>query len=79
MIHDSMGIPMYWNDTVMVTSWGGSTRLVDVRTTSKVVRLNKSRVVIIDSDRCERAVAPGNLTILRRDGEQGFEGNRSRG
>lgn len=72
---DALGVEILPTDTLMVTAWGDA-RLIDVRTRSHVVRFGRKRVVIIDSTREERAVNPREVSVLRRDGTTGFEGNR---
>ena len=75
MPSDRLGVPLETDDRVMVTAWGYGARLVDTGTKSPVVRINRKRVVIIDSDGYERAVGSGVVSVLRRDGAAGFEGN----
>jgi hypothetical protein len=75
-MQDSHGIEILPTDTVMVTSWGYGARLVDTNIKRPVIRLNRTRVVIADASGDERAISPTNLTVLRRDGANGFEGNR---
>lgn len=71
---DALGVTILPTDTVLVTAWG-TARLVDTGTRSPVVRFGRTRVVIIDADREERAVNPSEISVLRRDGERGLEGN----
>lgn len=73
---DSFGIEILPTDRVRVNSWGYGARSMDCGTASPVVRINRTRVVIIDRDNRERAVGPTNLGVLRRDGGTGYEGNR---
>jgi hypothetical protein len=73
-MRDALGVEILPTDTLMVTAWG-TARLIDVRTQSPVVRLNRTRVVIIDSTNDERAVNPRETCVLRRDGKPGYEGN----
>lgn len=77
-LHDSHGVEILPTDHVMVTSYGLGARLVDTGTRSPVLRLLRKRVQISDSDGCPRAISPANLSVLRRDGVRGFEGNRKR-
>lgn len=74
-LRDRLGVEINLSDTVMVTAWG-TARLIDTGVKSPVVRINRTRVVIIDSDGCERAVRPTELCVQRRDGQPGHEGNR---
>jgi hypothetical protein len=75
MLKDALNVTILPSDNVMVTAWGIA-RLVDVRTKSQIIRINRTRVIIIDSDGYERSVLPAELTVLRRDGAAGFEGNK---
>jgi hypothetical protein len=72
---DNLGVTIQPTDTVRVTSWGYGARLGDVGVSSAVVRFNRSTVTIIDRDYAERNVGTKCLQVLRRDGEQGYEGN----
>jgi hypothetical protein len=72
---DNLGVEIQPTDTVFVASWGYGARLVDTGTRSPVVRINRKRVVIVDSDGLERAVDRSHLQVMRRDGVSGFEGN----
>ncbi|TXI53150.1 hypothetical protein [Mycolicibacterium mageritense] len=76
MIRDSGGIEILATDSVMVTAWGDGTRLIDTGIKRPVIRLNRQRVVILDADGQERAMRGSVLSVLRRDGEPGFEHNR---
>lgn len=76
MIRDTGGIEILPTDTVMVTAWGHGARLIDTGIRRSIVRLNRRRVVILDSDGCERSVTGAELSVLRRDGRDGFEHNR---
>lgn len=71
---DCLGIDINSTDTVVVSAWGVA-RLIDCGIRSRVVRINRVNVVIIDADGRERAVRPSELCVLRRDGEDGLEGN----
>jgi hypothetical protein len=73
-VTDALGVEILPTDTVLVTSWG-TARLVDTGTRSPVVRFGRTRVVILDADREERAVSPSEVSVVRRDGEKGLEGN----
>jgi len=80
---DALGVAIRKDDTVMVTAWGRPVRLNDtgrkVRVTGFTARGN---VLLDDTDHRYDPVARGRsvggsyLTVLRRDGQQGFEGNR---
>lgn len=74
-MNDSFGLEILPTDRVCVTSWGYGARVVDCGTISPVVALRRTRVVIIDSDGQERSVGNVNLTIRRRDGRTGHQGN----
>lgn len=73
---DNLGVTIRATDRVIVSSWGYGARLVDTGIKSDIVRFGKTRVVILDADNRERAVSPLNLTVLRRDGSNGLEGNK---
>ena len=73
---DALGVAILPTDRVMVTAWGGNARLADTGIKRDVVRFARTRVVILDADNCERAFSPTYLSVLRRDGATGFEGNR---
>ena len=73
---DSLGVEIILTDVVYVNGWGDGARLVDTGIRTSVQRFNRKRVVILDSDGQPRAVSPSNLAVMRRDGYQGFEGNR---
>jgi len=75
MIHDARGTEILPTDSVMVTAWGEGARLIDTGIKRPVIRLNRTRVVILDADGLERAFAGGELSVLRRDGADGFEHN----
>lgn len=75
-VQDSHGIAITPTDTVIVTSWGYGARLVDCGITRIVTSLGRTRVTIDDADGYPRAIAGCNLSVIRRDGSAGFEGNR---
>lgn len=75
-LRDSHGVQIRPTDIVMVTSWGEGARLIDTDLVRPVIRLNRVRVVILDAGGDERAIHPANLSVMRRDGVRGFEGNR---
>lgn len=76
MIRDAKGVEILPTDSVMVTAWGEGARLIDTGIKRPVVRLNRARVVILDADNLERAVGGTVLSVMRRDGADGFEHNR---
>jgi hypothetical protein len=78
VIRDTHGVEILPTDTVMVTSWGEGARLIDTDLKRPVIRLNRVRVVILDADGLERAIHPAYLSVMRRDGAPGFEGNKDR-
>ena len=78
MIRDVRGIEILHTDTVMVTGWGEGARLIDTGLKRPVIRLNRSRVVILDREDQERAFSGKELSVLRRDGAAGFEHNNDR-
>lgn len=78
MVHDARGVEIVSTDTVMVTAWGEGARLIDTGIKRAVVRLNRTRVVILDADGQERAISGRELSVLRRDGADGFEHNTDR-
>jgi hypothetical protein len=75
---DGLAVEILVTDTVMVTSWGYGARLIDTNLKRPVIRFNRTRVVILDASNEERAMRPIELTVLRRDGASGFEGNKDR-
>jgi hypothetical protein len=75
-VNDSQGTEILPTDTVMVTAWGYGARLVDSGIKRPVIRFNRVRVVVEDSDGFARAISPRCLSVLRRDGAPGFEHNR---
>lgn len=77
MIRDRRGVEILATDTVMVTAQGDGARLIDTGIKRTVVRLNRTRVVILDADGQERAIAGNVLSVVRRDGLTGFEHNRT--
>ena len=80
-MRDALGVEAREGDRVRVTSWGFGARLTDAGRTGRVLGFGRTRVrVALDggSHATEvRAVAPECLSVLRRDGEAGLEGNRS--
>lgn len=77
-MRDAGGIEILPTDRVTVSAWGFGARLIDVGTVSPVIRLNRTRVVVIDSTGLERAVGATCLHVRRRDGVPGHESNRLR-
>ena len=79
MIKDSHGIAIQPGDRIMITAWGSNVTLASVRQTGIVTSLASKRPVI-GWDNPSQAPQRGNvrpemLSVLRRDGGQGFEGN----
>jgi hypothetical protein len=77
-LYDSHKVLIRPTDRVMVTSWGEGARLIDTDLVRPVIRFGRTRVVILDAGGDERAIHPANLSVMRRDGAQGFEGNKDR-
>lgn len=78
---DSHGVDIQVGDTVMITAWGGNVRLTDVRRTGTVTALGRVRPVVewhAKNDPPRGNVRTANLSVMRRDGAQGFEGNVGR-
>lgn len=76
---DALGVEILPTDTVAVTAWGYGAGMHDVGTRSRVVRINRTRVVLNDRyGGAEFSVGAACVNVLRRDGEPGFEGNRNR-
>lgn len=78
---DALGVRMQLGDRIMITAWGGNVRLSDVRRTGTVTGIGRVRPVVAwdsASDTPRGNVRPAMLSVLRRDGAQGFEGNRTR-
>ena len=78
---DTLGVTIQPGDSVMITAWGGNVTLANVRATGIVVKLASKRPVIgwnNPSQAPQRGnVRPEMLSVLRRDGKFGFEGNAS--
>lgn len=79
---DPHGVTIRTGDTVMVTAWGAPVRLIDTGRKAQVVGFTHAGNVKLDGYWHDpiaggRAVAPGYLTVMRRDGTPGFEGNAS--
>ncbi len=78
-VTDRLNVPINVGDTVMVTAWGGHVRLTDVRESFRVTGITARRNLMHDTDVANgRAIGPGYVIVLRRDGAPGFEGNRDR-
>ena len=76
---DAMGETIKLNDRVMVNNHGLGARKIDVGRAGKVARFSRSRVVLVmTDDKSTLSVDPSTLGVRRRDGSDGFEGNRSR-
>lgn len=75
MLTDQLGVTIRTSDHVVVSGYGDGARQGDCGVTSPVVRLARTRVVILDRDGAERSVSPRSLAVLRRDGRPGLEGN----
>lgn len=81
---DSLGVSMRVGDHIIVSAWGAPVRLIDTGKRATVVSFTRSGNVVLDtSDYPDgiangRAVSPGYLHVLRRDGQPGLEGNRPR-
>ncbi|AXH46879.1 hypothetical protein I5G67_gp041 [Mycobacterium phage Aminay] len=78
MITDDNGIEILPTDRVHVGAVGYGARHADFDRISHIVRMNRTRVVIIDHDGNERAIGGPALSVMRRDGLHGFEHNRIR-
>lgn len=76
-MNDTFGITILASDRVRVLAYGrGGARLADCGTASGVLALRSDRVVILDADLNRRSVRSCEVGVLRRDGENGYEGNR---
>lgn len=78
IILDSHRVEFKIGDRVMVVTYGYNVRLGDVHRTGVVVDLGRVRPVIkwdSDTDPIRGNVRPEMLSVLRRDGNTGFEGN----
>ena len=80
---DALGVEIRTGDTVMVTSWGAQVRLMDTGKNVKVLGLTprgKVRLSALanpyESVAMGRSVHGHFLSVLRRDGRPGFEGNK---
>lgn len=72
---DALGVEILPTDTVLVSSYGYGVRLVDCGTRSRVLSFTPSRIRIFDADHAPRTVSPCTLSVLRRDGAAGLQGN----
>lgn len=80
---DTLGVEIVVGDRVRVTGWGAPVRLADVGRAADVVGFTRAgNVVLSDAHTAYdpiargRAVSPGMLGVLRRDGAfDGYEGN----
>ena len=77
-MRDLFGVEILPSDTVAVVHSGYGARLADCGVISPVVALGRSRVTVVDADAQYRAVSARVLGVWRRDGINGYEGNRSR-
>lgn len=80
-MNDALGVEIREGDTVRVTSWGFGSRLTDAGRTGTVLGFGRSRVrVALDGGSYAtevRPIGPVCLSVLRRDGQPGLEGNRT--
>jgi hypothetical protein len=74
-MRDSFGVTIAATDDVVVLAYGYGARAADNGTRSPIRRFNRTRVVITDADRRERAVHPGTLGVVNRTTGYGYEGN----
>lgn len=83
---DALGVEILIGDTVHVTAWGAPVRLVDVGRRALVVAVNRAGNLVLDGTAFGyghdpiaggRGVPAGYVTVARRDGVTGFEGNRA--
>jgi hypothetical protein len=81
---DAMQVPIELGDRVMVTGLGGGTTVAELRRVFKAIDYGRTRVKLRE-DVPPGTVAgpyrmrpPAALTVLARDGGDGFEGNRLR-
>jgi hypothetical protein len=80
---DTLGVTIRPGDTVIVTAWGAPVRLCDTGRKAKVAGFTRAGNVVLFPERPAydaiangRAVSPGMLAVARRDGGNGYEGNR---
>jgi hypothetical protein len=82
VVLDTLGVQMEVGDLVRVTSWGAPVRLIDTGRIATVAGFSRTGNVVLDEGPDEqdpiargRSVRPGHLAVMRRDGQEGFEGN----
>lgn len=81
MARDSLGVEVRPGDRVRVLAWGAPVRLTDTGRVASVVGFTQAgNVRLYDGSSYDpiargRAVSPGCLGVLRRDGSEGYEGN----
>lgn len=82
-IADTHGIDIEVGDTLMITAYGWNARLIDTGRKVTVTGFTRGGNVTHDGgdyglDRVAngKPLRPGCVSVMRRDGESGFEGNR---
>lgn len=73
---DHFGVEILPTDTLRITSWGGGVRLADVGQTATLVRVKRTgNLVVRTSYGDEITATPGQVSVARRDGLNGHQGN----
>lgn len=75
---DALGVVVLVGDVVRVTSWGGRVRLIDVGGLATVTGFTPRGGLVHDSDDIANGqpLRPASVSVCRRDGLSGHEGNR---
>lgn len=81
---DTLGVEVLVGDTVTITAWGAPVRLTDTGRRATVTGVNRAGNLTLDGGPLHahdpiangRGVRPGYVTVARRDGAPGHEGNR---
>lgn len=75
---DKLGVVIRHRDRVLVERWSQNRRdTVPGPHVSPILAIGSSRIVVLDPEGNQHSVKPDWTRVLRRDGEPGFEGNRS--
>lgn len=75
---DGLGVAIEVGDRVIITAWGDGPRLADVRTKGTVTGFARTRLIVswdAEQNGPIGNIHPAYVTVARRDGEPGFQGN----
>lgn len=76
-VKDTLGVEINFGDTVRITSWGWNVRLQDVGRSFAVTGATWARNLLHGTDVADGLpVKSSCVGVVRRDGENGFEGNK---